>query len=303
MVGILLCTYNGEAFLRSQIESFIDQTHKEWRLYVSDDGSTDGTRDILKEYMQRLGTRMVVVDGPKKGFAQNFMSLVRNQRISCDYYAFSDQDDIWLPEKLARSLAALESISPDTPCLYCSRTRLINTHGVVIGQTPLFKNRPSFRNALVQSLAGANTMVINETARKLLTRTSHQATIIAHDWLTYMIVSGCGGIVIYDPEPSLLYRQHEGNVIGANAGFSNKVRRISKMLKGRFREWNDKNLLILRGYSSELTSENRRLLGSFDRRREGNIFARISLMKTGRLYRQTIAGNISLYIALLLKQI
>lgn len=302
-VGILLCTYNGETYLKGQIESFIAQSHEHWQLFVSDDGSTDSTGRILLEYKALLGEDMFIFNGPKKGFAQNFMSLIRNKSIHCDYYAFSDQDDIWLPDKLERSLAALANNDQSTPSLYCSRTQHIDSEGNLTGVSPSFMKPPSFSNALVQSLAGANTMLINESARKLLARTDLQATVIAHDWLAYIIVSGCGGFIIFDQEPTLLYRQHGANIIGANTGIQNRIRRVSDMLGGMSKYWNEKNLLILREYSSELTPQNRLLLGYFEQMRKSSIWTRLSLVKKARLYRQTLAGTISLYVAAVLNQL
>jgi glycosyltransferase involved in cell wall biosynthesis len=272
-------------------------------LFVSDDGSTDGTQALLAEYQQLLGDRMMVLEGPRKGFAQNFMSLIRNQNIACDAYAFSDQDDIWLPEKLTRSVAELAQAGTLLPSLYCSRTQLIDATGHVIGMTPLFAKRPSFKNALVQSLAGANTMLINEAARQLLAKTDLDAPIVAHDWLTYMVVSGCGGAVFYDPQPTLLYRQHAGNLIGANAGVASRFKRLSKMLGGRFKVWNEKNLLILSKYSSSLTPENRDVLRQFHQLRCSRLPGRISALRNAGFYRQTVAGTLSLYAAVILRQV
>jgi glycosyltransferase involved in cell wall biosynthesis len=302
-VGILLCTFNGGAYLREQLESFIAQTYSHWCLFVSDDGSTDQTLTLLNEYRLKLGSRLMILEGPQRGFAQNFMSLIRNDNIKCDAYAFSDQDDIWLADKLERSLAALAPVPKHVPSLYCSRTRLIDTDGRVTGLTPLFKKRPSFKNALVQSLAGANTMLINDTARDLLARTDVDAPIIAHDWLAYLIVSGCGGTVIYDAEPTVLYRQHAGNLIGANAGLRNKLVRIRKMLGGRFKTWNEKNLFILSKYSSALTPENRCLIAQFERLRGPHVVQRISSLRDAGFYRQTVAGTVSLYAAVVLRQV
>jgi glycosyltransferase involved in cell wall biosynthesis len=302
-VGILLCTFNGGAYLREQLESIIAQTYSHWHLFVSDDGSTDQTLTVLNEYRLRLGSRLVRLEGPQRGFAKNFMSLIQNDNIKCDAYAFSDQDDIWLPDKLERSLAALAPLPKDVPSLYCSRTRLIDINGRVTGLTPLFKKRPSFKNALVQSLAGANTMLINEAARKLLAVTDVDAPIVAHDWLAYLVVSGCGGTVIYDAEPTLLYRQHSGNLIGANAGLRNKLKRIRKMLSGRFRDWNEKHLFILRKYSSVLTPENRRLIAQFEKLRGPHLVQRISSLRHAGFYRQTVAGTVSLYAAVILRQV
>ena len=303
LVGILLCTYNGGTFLREQLESFVAQTHKHWRLFVSDDGSTDETLDILQEYRLKLGTQLTLLKGPQKGFAQNFMSLIRNPDVICDTYAFSDQDDIWLADKLARSLGSLESVKGNSPSLYCSRTRLVDTEGRVTGLTPLFRKLPSFKNALVQSLAGANTMMINEPARKLLARTDLDAPIVAHDWLAYLVVAGCGGQVIYDPEPTLLYRQHEDNLIGANTGFRSRLGRIQKMLGGRFRIWNEKNLRVMNAYSSSLTPENRHLLAQFHDLRSHRLLQRLLALRAAGFYRQTVAGTLSLYVAVILHQV
>lgn len=303
VVGILLCTFNGERYLREQLDSFMAQTHEDWRLFVSDDGSTDSTLGILEAYQRVLGDRLTVMQGPRKGFGQNFLSLIRNTAVTADTYAFSDQDDIWLPDKLERSIAALQGMHDTLPCLYCSRTQLINENGQITGLTPLFRKSPGFRNALVQSLAGANTMMINEAARTLLARTELDAPIVAHDWLAYLVVSGCGGYVAYDPQPTLLYRQHRDNLIGANAGLRSRLNRFSKMLGGRFKSWNEKNIKILNNYSSSLTPESRLLLTHFQALRGPRLMGRIVALRAAGFYRQTVAGTLSLYVAVILRQV
>lgn len=246
---------------------------------------------------------MTVLRGPQKGFAQNFMSLIRNMEIICQSYAFSDQDDIWLPDKLARSLSSLANKNNEIPILYCSRTKLIDKQGRHIGFTPSFQRRPSFKNALVQSIAGANTMMINETARQLLRQTPEQAQIVAHDWLTYLVVSSCGGIVVYDPVPTLLYRQHEENLIGANSGIFSRFSRIYKMLGGRFRAWNEKNIDLMNNYLPDMTTESIQSLTEFKKMRDDNFFKRVKALRNSGVYRQTLAGNLSLYLAVILKQV
>lgn len=301
-IAILLCTYNGAAYLREQLDSFIAQTHRHWCLWVSDDGSTDGTLQILEDYQRQLGQRMTVLEGPGKGFAQNFISLIRNPQISSDAYAFSDQDDIWMADKLQRSLGALD-MKTAKPMLYCSRTKLIDGNGSPIGYTPLFKKRPSFRNALVQSIAGANTMLINEAARRLLSRTAVDAQVVAHDWLTYLVVSGCGGCVVYDPRPTLLYRQHGGNLIGANNGFISRLTRVRKMLGGRFRTWNEQNISLMRLFVTEFTAENQKTFAQFTQLRDGSLLHRVSALRASGLYRQTLAGTLSLHAAVILRRV
>jgi glycosyltransferase involved in cell wall biosynthesis len=302
-VAILLCTYNGEAYLREQLDSYLAQTHGHWTLIVSDDGSTDRTLAILESYRTTCGRPIIVREGPRNGFAQNFLSLIRDPMGGYDYYAFSDQDDIWLPDRLQRGLAALTDIAADKPQLYCSRTRLIDGQGNDIGLSPLFQKQPDFRNALVQSIAGANTMLANEATRLLLAQTAVETPIVAHDWLAYLIVTGCGGTVIYDPEPTLLYRQHDGNLIGANAGVRNRVRRVTKMVGGRFRDWNAQNIKVLNGYTPRLTADAARHLHDFAQLRNSGISVRLRLLRRTGLYRQTLAGTLSLYLAVILNRV
>ncbi|WP_395598294.1 glycosyltransferase family 2 protein [Pseudomonas sp. A1437] len=303
-VAILICTYNGAKFLREQLDSLITQSHKNWAIYASDDGSSDETLHILNDYQIKLGKdRLSIFQGPQEGFAKNFLSLVRNPSISADYFAFSDQDDIWFEKKLERSIFKLASLPIHTPSLYCSRTLLVNSKKEVIGRSPLFKSPTSFQNALVQSIAGANTMLINNAARNLIIQLAVNTQVVAHDWLAYLIVSGCGGKVIYDPLPSLNYRQHESNLIGANTDLKNQILRIRKMLSGRFGDWNATNLTALNSIKEKLTKENQKRLECFEQARKSNLISRLRLMKRSGIYRQTKRGNISLLLAIILNKI
>ncbi|PHN53288.1 glycosyl transferase family 2 [Pseudomonas syringae] len=299
-----MCTYNGAAYLREQLESFAAQTFSDWVLYVSDDASTDDTLRILSDYQVLWGNqRLVIFSGPCKGFAENFISLVQRPEIEADYFAFSDQDDVWFSDKLERSVNRLEHLDSSKPALYCSRTRLVDADLKVIGVSPLFSKPPSFKNALVQSLAGANTMLINQTARGLLVRLPEHSPLIAHDWLTYLLVTGCGGEVCYDAQPCLDYRQHSGNLIGANASTRDRLVRFRKMLSGRFIEWNDANVAILKGMERVLTVENRAVLTDFDNGRKQPFFKRVSSLRKAGIYRQTVQGNLSLVVAICLRRV
>lgn len=302
-VAILMCTYNGSKFLGEQLESFARQTHKNWVVYASDDGSSDDTLILLSKYQRKLGKdRLILLSGPREGFAKNFLSLVKNRSIIADYFAFSDQDDIWFEDKLERSIAKA-SAHQNIPALYCSRTRLISADKQVQGYSPLFSAAPEFANALVQSIAGANTMLINSHARELLAQTPDDAVIVAHDWLTYLLVTGCGGTVFYDPQPTLDYRQHSENLIGANSGVRDRLIRLVKMCTGRFREWSTQNLLILNSFRQKLTPQSQRTLEQFEKARQSSFFPRLCLIKKSGIYRQTLPGNISLLIAACLNRI
>lgn len=100
-VAILLATYNGERFLAAQLESLVHQTHQNWFLIASDDGSSDGTIKILKHYQERWPQgKLIIRRGPQGGYCKNFLTLACDKSVLADFYAFCDQDDVWLPEKL-----------------------------------------------------------------------------------------------------------------------------------------------------------------------------------------------------------
>lgn len=303
-VAILLCTYNGQAFLKEQVDSFVAQTHKNWTLYVSDDGSNDGTLAVFESYQALIEqNRIKFFSGPRAGFAENFMSLIRNEKINADFFAFSDQDDIWFKDKLERSIAQMKGLPSHLPAMYCSRTRLIDERNKIIGFSPAFTRAPTFQNALIQSIAGANTMLINGHARNLLNQIPQNMNIIAHDWLTYLLTTACGGNVIYDSQPTLDYRQHSSNVIGANIGIKERVIRLGKLIDGRFRHWSNSNLEILDCVEEQLTAANRKTLHEFRKGRCSSIILRLCLLKRSGIYRQTRKGNISLFLAAVLNKI
>lgn len=303
-VAILLSTYNGERFLEEQLNSLITQSHSGWTIYASDDGSTDGTLAILEDYRIKLGPeRLTILAGPKQGFAKNFLSMVKNASIQADYFAFCDQDDIWLPERLSTAIATLQSIPNNQPALFCSRTRLIDEKGSPIGLSPLFSKPACFKNAIVQSIAGGNTMLFNNSARTLLANTHTEQTIISHDWWLYILVSGCGGHVHYSSQPLVDYRQHGNNIMGSNSQLIGSLVRIGKVFKGTFREWNDSNLMALSHFKERLTPNSLKVYEQFQACRNSHLFRRLVLLRACGLYRQTAAGQLGLFIATVLKRI
>lgn len=303
-VAILLCTMQGELYLRQQLDSIGQQSYSNWEIFVSDDGSKDQTLAILEEYQLRWGkARLSIRSGPRKGFASNFLSLVCDPGIEADYYAYADQDDIWQTDKLHRAVECLEQIPANIARLYCGRTYLIDGEDRQIGYAPLFCKPPSFSNALVQNIGGGNTMVFNSKARELLRHASAGVTISAHDWWTYLVISGCGGLVHYDPEPSVQYRQHNRNLHGSNVGLTMSLRRIYMLLQGQFKEWNTLNIQALQGLGSKLTPSNQDILNNFQSIRSASLLVRIKGFYRSRIYRQTLLGNVGLVVAAIFKKI
>jgi len=300
LVAILLCTYNGERFLKEQLDSIESQKHKNIAIWASDDGSSDGTLSILSEYRNYWGAnRFSICSGPKKGFAANFLSLACAPEINADYFAFADQDDIWDGDKLTRAIEHLDKIPEEEPAIYSGRTILIDEQGHQTGHSPLFKKKPSFNNALVQSIAAGNTMVMNKSARDLVCKAG-ETPIVSHDWWVYMLVTGAGGTFIYDAYPSVLYRQHNDNVIGGVITFNARLRRI---FTGQFKEWNTINASALMQAFSHLSDENQQLFTHYNLSRTKKMTQRLIGISRARVYRQTLIGNLGLIAAIILNKI
>jgi glycosyltransferase involved in cell wall biosynthesis len=297
-VAILLCTYHGQSYLAEQLDSFEAQTFKNWSVFASDDGSTDDTHAILEAYRKRwCANKLSIHFGPAEGFVPNFLSLACNASIQADYYAYSDQDDIWEANKLQRALEWLRSVPAHVPALYGSRTRIVNKGNEPIGMSPLFTKPPCFANALMQNIAGGNTMVFNEAARQLLRQVGDKVVVVSHDWWVYLVVSGCGGEVFYDPYPSVRYRQHDSNLIGINRSWKARMARMQMVAKGNFKHWNDVNIAAIQVLRNRLTPANQTSLQLFALARTQPLLRRLWMLKRSGVRRQSLPSNIALLIA------
>jgi len=302
-VAILMCTRNGAQFIDEQLQSIAEQTHARWSLYVSDDDSTDETVDIVRRFAEGRPQQLKIRSGPGKGACANFLSLAVDPTIEGDFFAFSDQDDIWHKEKLQRALDWLTTIPGDVPAFCCSRTELATIDGQTYDLSPLFTRKVGFGNAIIQSLGGANTIMFNRAAKRLVEKMG-ALDVVLHDWWIYQLVSAVGGAVRYDPQPTLKYRQHSNNEIGSNKGWYARLVRMRMVLTGRFREWNAKNTAALQKIPADLiTPENRRVLELFSKARTSPLFQRLYYLKRSGVYRQTTLGNIGLWVAAVFKKI
>jgi glycosyltransferase involved in cell wall biosynthesis len=299
-VAIILATYNGQAYLNEQLQSLAAQTYGNWHLVASDDGSSDATRNMLEEFAKHHP--VTVVAGPQQGFAANFMSGLLHPAAAADYVAFCDQDDIWDNDRLARGVAALSMVSDKMPALYGTCTRLMKTSGEVYGLSPRFSGPFTFRNAMVQCFAGGNTLLMNRAARQLLLDAGN-VPIISHDWWAYQLVSGAGGAVIYDPEPSMSYRQHACAIAGSSAGWRANWSRVTRLLTGGWRHWNDLQTAALAANIHLLTPENHVALKHFIAGRHAGLLARLSAFRRSGMYRQTFVSSAGLWVAAVLNRV
>lgn len=302
-VAILLGTHQGSDFLAQQLDSIGSQTYQDWTVEVSDDRSSDQTLEILGAYRRQWGDeRLNVREGPGLGFRANFLSLACAPDIDARYFAFADQDDVWDPDKLATAVSWLDGIPVDIPALYCGRTRLIDEAGKEVGFSPHFRRPVSFRNALVQSVAGGNTMVFNAAARALIVEAGGDVDVQTHDWWVYILVTGCGGCVVYDPRPTVGYRQHASNLVGSNASVTGRIQRAARLLAGRFRTMNSRNIAALERVRHRVTPENLAVLEHFEQARNRGFSERVKGVLRSGVYCHTRLGNLGLAAATVLRK-
>ena len=304
--AILMCTHNGERFLKSQLDSIRNQTQKNISLFISDDDSSDNTINILNSYKKHFGkhfSEFKILRGPGEGFAKNFINLAKIVGDDYDFYAFADQDDIWHEDKIAFGITALNNSNIDTPCLFCSRTRLIDLNSKNLGFSKKFSVPPSFQNALVQSIAGGNTMIFNSASKKLLNELKFTKGVSSHDWILYILVTFSNGFVVYSSTPKIDYRIHDENLVGSNLGLRNLLKRVLLVFRNKWVEWNESNLYHLEDLRV-VSNENEKTLKYFTKLRiVESVFVRLSLLWKSGVKRQTILGNIALIVAVILKKI
>ncbi len=211
-VTVLMSVFNGARYVRAQIDSILDQRDVDVVLIIRDDGSTDDTLRVLRDYS--TAHRNVVVEaGRNVGARDSFLSLLVSCTVQSDYYAFSDADDVWLPQKLSAAVDALQRVaSPATPALYASRVRYVDSDLKDLGLGPGPRRPLTFANALIECRASGATAVFTHAATEALRRYDYRAAR-THDGWVYMVVTAFGPAV-FDDRSFILYRQHGGNLTG-----------------------------------------------------------------------------------------
>lgn len=218
-VAVLMSTYNGEKYIREQLDSIFNQEKVEVKLFVRDDGSSDGTVGIVKEYSQRYPITLIV-DGENVQPGESFMRLVYKYADvpGIDYYAFADQDDIWLLDKLHTAVDEIKKNGNGTPTLYSSN-QYIYTDDRNEGDRHKKPQRVDLISHMTKNTIAGCTFVFNKALAQLVAEAERPDSRIIkyrlHDaWL--MLVAIVCGRVIYDENSHMLYRIHNENTVGVN---------------------------------------------------------------------------------------
>ena len=236
-IAILMACYNGEKYLKEQIGSIISQTYSRWKLYIRDDGSTDGTLEIVRNY-SRIDNRITLIDDSEKhlGPSKSFMRLL--QSTHSDLYMFCDQDDVWLPEKIKKSLDAYDSFGNNNiPIVVHTDVVIVNEELDTLAKSHwkdchLDPDRLKSYNFLALCCyTQGNTMLFNDQAKQLC---SPYTGLFMHDWWVSTRVLRSNGVILSVKEPLVLYRQHTNNVMGFSYGRNNSIRNKIKNLRNNF---------------------------------------------------------------------
>lgn len=225
-VAVIMSTYNGEKYLREQIDSILAQEGVNVELYIRDDGSQDGTRKIIADYVSRCGN--VHADfGENVGAGRSFIEALISAP-EYEYYAFSDQDDFWLPEKLSSAVSFIrqKELPDDIPVVYYANAHVADSKLNILRTTEKHKFTQTLGSEIVKRRVLGCTMLINAKMREILKSRPITDDMLSrfHDSLIISLVYSLGGIVMCDPGAYILYRQHGTNSTGSPVGIIARIK-------------------------------------------------------------------------------
>lgn len=298
-VAVLLSSYNGEKYIEEFLDSLIKQSYVDFTLFVRDDCSLDNTLVLVEQYKKYLNINLIR-SKENLGSAKSFFFLLDFAGNGFDYYAFADQDDVWLPGKIERAITILDARSHEERLLYCSGLEYVDKTLTHLKWYNVPK-KIGFGNALVENIATGCTIVINNSARELVLSRLPQNCLM-HDWWLYLVMS-CFGNIYWDDYSGIKYRQHDSNTVGAATSFFNDMqRRIRRFLK------NDKSglftlssqaAIFLDLFEADIPSEKLDILRSIIKGKL-SLFERVKLAFSTKIWRQRTFDNILMRLMILI---
>lgn len=300
-VNILLPTHNGTRYLPALLESLSTQEYQELSLSIRDDCSTDDTYAFLLTWFVNKAN-VSLCRGERLGVMKSFFYLLVNADTECDYFAFCDQDDVWLPGKIVDAVSALEKCDPLEPVMYCSRVAYVdaNLHHIGYSKIP---RRMGFANALVENVATGCTVVLNRAGREILVQQMPRDALM-HDWWCYLVLSAVGKVV-FDSRPNILYRQHGKNAMGVASNiwgqYRRRVVRFSEKGPGNHK-FRQQALEFSHYYRGRLKKEDLRTLERFLTPPQ-NVLSRVAYAARADLWRQSWVDDALLRILICMDRI
>ena len=296
---VLMSSYNGEKYIRKQIESIMEQRNiSDLVLRIRDDGSKDETCNIIRDLQKIYPGKIELIEGKNVGYNASFFELI-NGAEGYDYYSISDQDDVWLPAKLSVAIKALEENDVNTPLLYASTSYLVYDDLKPYGQTRNKSRKFTIYNTIIQNICPGHTQVFNNALLSLIQGDLDTSRVYVYDsWITN--VAMLYGKIVFNKSSYTLYRQHKGNQLGSGTGKIGQLLASAKRtgtgdgLKYRhqieyFAE-KYKNKLSEEGYYKEIA----KFISS------KSLLNKIKYALTGKMYRQKRIETVAFYAAVIL---
>ena len=305
-VCVLMSTYNGEKYLREQLDSILASEDVELTILIRDDGSTDGTLQILDEYAGMYSDSksfpyIKVIKGENLGATASFMELIRVAP-KAPYYAFSDQDDVWDPDKLSIAVASLSCEMKSLPLLYHSALRLTDENLKVVRTIQAIQHSSKYQSLIENSVTGCS-VVFNRTALLYVQKRMPEYCSVHDVWM--YIVCMFFGQVIYDDVSHVSYRQHGDNVtehyINEHDPMQH-VKRIKRILNRSYQPRYNNARSFYKCYRSILSEKDRDVLRRivYYKRSVANTLA---LFFDGQLRGNSFMGNVRYRLSILIRHI
>lgn len=288
-IGIIMATYNGEKYLKEQIESILSNTCTEWHLSIYDDGSTDHTFSIIKEYEKKYPDKITGYKNKENlGVKHNFLNAIKNE--AYEYVMFCDQDDVWLPDKIGityQKMLEAQNKNPSIPITIFTDAKLVDEklnvlYNSYFRTSNLDVKKVDLSHILMENkLIGCTVMINKEVIQNLKIPVS----LRMHDWWIAILTSSFGKIEFLD-QPTILYRQHAANVIGGQDKVSYIKNRLSSLKKQKevLRLTQDQAMQFYELYKGTLSDKNRYLIKQFAELNKRNwLMRRYIILKYGYL--------------------
>lgn len=306
MIDILMATYNGEQYLEEQLDSILQQSYQNWTLIIRDDCSKDNTVEIIKKYQQQYPEKIVLLqaESPSGSAQNNFFELIRYERMyrDAEYIMFSDQDDVWLFEKIQHTLNCMKKVGQQ----YAEELPLLVHTDLKVVDAALNEISPSlfamqnmdyrldkFNNILVQNVVAGCTMMVNRALLSYLDTIPKNA--IMHDMWLALIASAFGKIGFVE-QTTMLYRQHGKNASGAKDVNSLRYfiweicrgKKIHSILVTYYRQASE----FCRVYEGFLTDEQKTMLKAYASLEKKGIIKKYCIIKKYKLFKKGMVRKI-----------
>jgi len=291
-IQVLMSVYNGEKYLVQQIDSVLGQKDVELSLLIRDDGSKDDSIKMIETYME-THPNIHLLKGENIGVIASFYELSLRAGDDFDFYAYCDQDDVWLEDKLSRAVSFLTK--PEIPQLYCSKAQLVDEQLNFLQLS--HSGIPRKESAMIQNIVIGCTAVMNNKMHGLVVeRVPDYSQIRMHDSWFYKLGIFFGE-VYFDDESRILYRQHESNAIGLSNTFFGRV--MQSVNDGRKRLYLNELIEFQKLFGDKLSArdsyENKRYLSA-----KKSLAGRIRYLVSPYVKKQTFGKNIWFKIQFLL---